>query len=89
MTASTISTCLWVDDRAEEEATFYCVLFDGAKITQIFRQGCTADAFGLSWQIIPLALPRQLQDDTSGRVMQAMLGMVKLVIATLEVTAER
>lgn len=142
-----ISTCLWFDDQAEAAARFYCSLFDGAEITEIFykngdpqagaftvaftllgqkywglnggpyyklspavsvtvyvdtqaevdrlwqalleggtesRCGWLTDRFGLSWQIIPRALPRLLQADASGRVMQAMMGMVKLDIAALE-----
>jgi predicted 3-demethylubiquinone-9 3-methyltransferase (glyoxalase superfamily) len=47
------------------------------------RCGWLTDRFGLSWQIIPRALPRLLQTDTTGRVMQAMMGMVKLNFAQL------
>jgi predicted 3-demethylubiquinone-9 3-methyltransferase (glyoxalase superfamily) len=45
------------------------------------------DRFGLSWQIVPEALPRLLgQKDSAaaGRVMQAMLKMQKIVVADLE-----
>jgi predicted 3-demethylubiquinone-9 3-methyltransferase (glyoxalase superfamily) len=42
------------------------------------------DAFGVSWQIIPEQLEVLLSKDTSGRVMQAMLTMVKIDIAELE-----
>lgn len=145
-----ISTCLWFDDQAEAAALFYCSLFEGAEITEIFykngdpqagaftvaftllgqkywglnggayykltpavsisvyvdtqaevdrlwhalleggtesRCGWLTDRFGLSWQIIPRALPRLLQSDQTGRVMQAMMGMVKLDIAALEAAA--
>jgi len=51
------------------------------------RCGWLTDPFGLSWQIIPRALPRLLTADRSDRVMQAMMGMVKLDIAALEAAA--
>jgi predicted 3-demethylubiquinone-9 3-methyltransferase (glyoxalase superfamily) len=52
--------------------------------------GWLKDRFGLSWQIVPTALPRLLQDpnrEKSQRVMQAMLGMRKIQIDELEQAA--
>jgi len=49
--------------------------------------GWLADRFGLSWQIVPRVLSQYLQDKDrvkANRVMQAMLKMVKLDIATLK-----
>jgi predicted 3-demethylubiquinone-9 3-methyltransferase (glyoxalase superfamily) len=49
--------------------------------------GWLKDKFGVSWQIIPSALPRMLLDpdtEKSQRVTQAFLQMKKLDIATLE-----
>jgi predicted 3-demethylubiquinone-9 3-methyltransferase (glyoxalase superfamily) len=49
--------------------------------------GWLKDRFGVSWQIVPTALPRLLRDPDaakSQRVMQAMLGMGKIEIAELE-----
>jgi predicted 3-demethylubiquinone-9 3-methyltransferase (glyoxalase superfamily) len=49
--------------------------------------GWLKDRFGLSWQIVPTALPRLLSDPDrakSQRVMKAMLGMHKLQIDELE-----
>jgi predicted 3-demethylubiquinone-9 3-methyltransferase (glyoxalase superfamily) len=49
--------------------------------------GWLKDRFGLSWQIIPTALPRLLTDpdrEKADRAMQAMLQMKKLKIAELE-----
>jgi predicted 3-demethylubiquinone-9 3-methyltransferase (glyoxalase superfamily) len=49
--------------------------------------GWLKDKFGLSWQIIPAALPRLLGDrdrDKANRVMQAMLQMKKIDVAGLE-----
>jgi predicted 3-demethylubiquinone-9 3-methyltransferase (glyoxalase superfamily) len=49
--------------------------------------GWLKDRFGLSWQIVPTALPRLLSDpdaDKAQRVMAAMLNMRKIEIAELE-----
>jgi predicted 3-demethylubiquinone-9 3-methyltransferase (glyoxalase superfamily) len=49
--------------------------------------GWLKDKFGLSWQIVPTALPKLLADEDrvkAGRVMQAMLQMRKLHVPTLE-----
>lgn len=49
--------------------------------------GWLKDKFGLSWQITPRVLPQMLMDKDkakAGRVMQAMMQMVKLDIATLQ-----
>lgn len=49
--------------------------------------GWLKDKFGLSWQIVPVVLPKLLQHPDpakAGRVMQAMLQMKKLDIAALE-----
>ena len=49
--------------------------------------GWLKDRYGLSWQIVPSALPQLLQDPDpakSARVMQAMLQMKKMDLARLE-----
>jgi len=49
--------------------------------------GWLTDRYGLSWQIVPTALPKYIAGpDKAGaaRAMQAMLGMVKLDIAGLK-----
>jgi len=51
------------------------------------RCGWLEDKYGVSWQIIPSALGRLLQDrdaGKSGKVMKAMLQMGKIDIAGLE-----
>jgi predicted 3-demethylubiquinone-9 3-methyltransferase (glyoxalase superfamily) len=50
------------------------------------RCGWIKDRYGVPWQIVPTALPEMLADPDPAkaqRVMQAMLGMVKLDIAGL------
>ena len=49
--------------------------------------GWLKDKFGLSWQVVPTALPKMLSDPNpvkSKRVMQAMLQMKKIDIAKLK-----
>lgn len=49
--------------------------------------GWLKDKFGFSWQIVPVQLSKLLGDEDrerAGRVMQAMLTMKKLELATLE-----
>jgi predicted 3-demethylubiquinone-9 3-methyltransferase (glyoxalase superfamily) len=53
--------------------------------------GWLKDKFGLSWQIVPVALMELMKDRDARktqRVMQAMLQMKKLDIATLTRAAE-
>lgn len=53
--------------------------------------GWLKDKFGVSWQIVPPVLGQLLSDKDpakSGRVMQAMMKMKKIVIADLEKAAE-
>jgi len=48
------------------------------------------DRFGVSWQVVPDALPRLLMNSgpaAAGRVMQAMFKMTRIVIADLEAAA--
>ena len=49
--------------------------------------GWLKDKFGVSWQIVPPVLGKMLSDKDkarSSRVMQAMMGMKKIIIADLE-----
>ena len=53
--------------------------------------GWLKDRFGLSWQVVPIDLPRLLQDpdhQRAQRVMQAMLQMQKIDIAELYAAAD-
>jgi predicted 3-demethylubiquinone-9 3-methyltransferase (glyoxalase superfamily) len=71
-------------DQQEVDRLWDALLADGG---QAERCGWLKDRYGLSWQIVPSALPKYLGGaDRAGaqRAMQAMLGMVKLDIAGLK-----
>jgi predicted 3-demethylubiquinone-9 3-methyltransferase (glyoxalase superfamily) len=54
------------------------------------RCGWLVDKFGLSWQIVPEVLPKLLASKDAakaGRVLNAMMGMVKLDVKGLEAAA--
>jgi predicted 3-demethylubiquinone-9 3-methyltransferase (glyoxalase superfamily) len=72
------------DTQQEVDALWDKLLAHGGTPTQC---GWLKDQFGLSWQIIPSALPRLLGDPDrvkAGRAMQAMLKMVKIDAAALQ-----
>lgn len=71
---------------SQEEVDYYWerLTADGGEEIQC---GWLKDRFGLSWQIVPVALARLASDPDparSGRVMNAMYGMKKIDIAALE-----
>jgi predicted 3-demethylubiquinone-9 3-methyltransferase (glyoxalase superfamily) len=71
-------------DQAETDRLWEALLADGGAPKAC---GWLADRYGLCWQIIPEALPRLLADPdpaASARVMQAMMGMIKIDIAGIE-----
>jgi predicted 3-demethylubiquinone-9 3-methyltransferase (glyoxalase superfamily) len=76
---------LYVDCDAQDEVDHYwSKLSEGGQTQQC---GWLKDKFGLSWQIIPSALPRLMSDPDSaksGRVMQAMMQMTKIDVAKLQ-----
>jgi predicted 3-demethylubiquinone-9 3-methyltransferase (glyoxalase superfamily) len=68
-------------DQAEVDRLWDALLANGGKAN---RCGWLNDRYGVSWQIVPTDLPKYIGgSDKAGaaRVMQAMLGMVKLDIA--------
>lgn len=53
--------------------------------------GWLKDRYGLSWQVVPDALPKLLSDPDparAGRVMQAMMGMTKIDVQALQAAAD-
>jgi len=72
----------------EEVDAFWSKLSDGGEEG---RCGWLKDRFGVSWQIVPTALPKLLGNpdpEKSQRVMEAMLQMKKIEIDVLERAAE-
>jgi predicted 3-demethylubiquinone-9 3-methyltransferase (glyoxalase superfamily) len=70
-------------DSQDEVDHYWNRLLEGGRPSQC---GWLDDKYGVSWQIVPRALGEMLQDKDAAkanRVMQAMLKMVKLDIATL------
>jgi predicted 3-demethylubiquinone-9 3-methyltransferase (glyoxalase superfamily) len=77
---------LFVDcvDQKEVDELWGKLLSGGGKED---RCGWLTDRYGLSWQIIPRALGELMGDPDpvkAGRVMQAMMGMVKIDVAALK-----
>jgi predicted 3-demethylubiquinone-9 3-methyltransferase (glyoxalase superfamily) len=71
-------------DQAEVDRLWDALLANGG---QANRCGWLRDRYGISWQIVPTALPKYLGGpDRAGaaRAMDAMLGMVKLDIEGLK-----
>jgi predicted 3-demethylubiquinone-9 3-methyltransferase (glyoxalase superfamily) len=75
------------DDQAEVDRLWDALLSGGGTPSQC---GWLKDRFGVSWQIVPAALPRLMSDpdrERAARVTQAMLKMIKLDVAALEAAA--
>ena len=84
--AFTEAISLYVTAETQDKIDFYwdALTSDGGEAGQC---GWLKDRWGLSWQIVPPALGELLGDSDvarAGRVMRAMLGMQKIVIADLE-----
>jgi len=84
------SVSLFVKCETQEEVDYYWdnLLADGGKESQC---GWLSDRFGLSWQIVPNILGELMGSpdrEKANRVMQAMMKMIKLDIATLKKAAE-
>jgi len=82
-----VSLYVHCDDQAEVDRLWDALTADGGTESQC---GWLKDRYGLSWQIIPAALPRYFSDPDrakADRVMQAMLKMRRIVIADLDAAA--
>lgn len=76
------------DDQAEIDR-YWQALSDGGTVEQC---GWLRDRYGVSWQIVPTVLGEMMTDADRkrvGRVMEAMLKMVKLDIAQLQAAYDR
>jgi predicted 3-demethylubiquinone-9 3-methyltransferase (glyoxalase superfamily) len=72
------------EDQADVDYYWERVTADGGAESQC---GWLKDKYGLSWQVIPKALMRYLGDpdrERAGRVIQEMLKMKKIDVATLD-----
>ena len=81
---------LTVNCSSQEEVDYYWekLLAGGG---QEIACGWLKDRFGLFWQVTPIMLPQLLADPDrakAGRVMQAMMKMIKLDIGVLEAAAD-
>lgn len=82
-----ISFFVKCESQAEPDG-YWNKLLEGGSAQQC---GWLTDQFGLSWQIVPAMLGTLLKDKDAAkasRVMQAMMRMVKLDIATLQQAAD-
>jgi predicted 3-demethylubiquinone-9 3-methyltransferase (glyoxalase superfamily) len=84
-----ISLSVTCKDQAEVDRLWDALTADGGRPVQC---GWLKDKFGVSWQIVPEALPRMMKDKDPAkpkRVMEAMMQMVKLDVQTLQHAYER
>ena len=85
----TEAVSLQIDCETQEEVDRYWdALTDGGEESVC---GWLKDRWGLSWQVVPRALPKLLSDpdpEKAQRVMAAMLQMRKIDVAALEAAAE-
>lgn len=78
------SIVVLTEDQEETDRLWESLISNGGRADQC---AWLKDKYGVSWQIVPKALPRMLMaddKDAAGRAMQAMLQMVKIDIAELE-----
>jgi predicted 3-demethylubiquinone-9 3-methyltransferase (glyoxalase superfamily) len=72
---------------AQEEVDYYWEKLTEGGDEKVQECGWLKDKYGVSWQIIPTALPEMVSDpdpEKSERVMKAMLQMKKIDIKTLK-----
>lgn len=82
----TEAVSFFVNCENQEEVDYYWEKLSADPSSE--KCGWCKDKFGLSWQIIPKQLGELMGKDKSGKVMQAMLKMKKLVVADLEKALE-
>jgi len=82
-----IATSFYVECRTQKEVDRYWNKLSKGGDPKAQQCGWLKDKYGFSWQIIPAALPRLLNDpnkEKADRVMKAMLKMKKIDVATLQ-----
>jgi predicted 3-demethylubiquinone-9 3-methyltransferase (glyoxalase superfamily) len=83
-----VSFQIHCDDQDEVDHYWQALTEGGGEESQC---GWLKDRFGLSWQVVPTALPKLLADPDPARakaVTEALYGMKKLVVADLEAAAD-
>lgn len=78
---------LQVNCENQEEVDYYWEKLSEGGDERAQQCGWLKDKYGVSWQIVPVAVPKMLSDpdtDRSSRAMQAILQMKKIDIAALE-----
>lgn len=83
----TEAVSLQVECESQEEVDYFWSQLGAGGDERAQQCGWLKDKYGLSWQIVPTALPKLLSDpdrEKSNRVMQALLQMKKLDIAELQ-----
>ena len=81
MFTEAISFFVSCNDQSEVDHFWEKLSADGGSKGQC---GWLKDKYGVSWQVIPTALSEYLAKDTSGKVMQAMLNMKKIIVEDLK-----
>ncbi|MBK9778482.1 MAG: VOC family protein [Anaerolineales bacterium] len=79
-----ISMFVNCEDQAEVDYFWNALIADGGEESMC---GWLKDKYGLSWQIVPKQLGELMNDpdrEKSGRVMDAMLNMKKIIVADLQ-----
>ena len=79
-----VSFTINCEDQAEVDRYWDALIAGGGAPVQC---GWLKDRYGLSWQVVPTILPRLMADPDpvkAGRVMAAMMGMVKIDVAAIE-----
>ena len=82
----------YVECETQQEVDYFWEKLTEGGNPQAQQCGWLMDKYGFSWQIIPEALPRLLNDpdkDKASRVMQAMLKMKKIDIQVLQQAYEQ
>ena len=80
-----VSFVISCETQAEIDEYWEKLTANGGKPIQC---GWLTDRFGLTWQVVPSIIAELVTGPNAGRVMQAMMPMVKLDIAKLKAAAE-